>query len=162
MHTIHAEMDEMLQQAKNSEEKAKKAMVDAARLADELKAEQDHTRFTSARASEKNIIFNMTIPTRVQDKAKRALECQLSEMEHKCADANENAIRGGCLTSPSSEIFGFFAGRNAMAKLETRIRELEAELGTVQAAIVTQFTSSYLFSSYLVSPHHDWNTGKNK
>ena len=45
MHTIHAEMDEMLQQAKNSEEKAKKAMVDAARLADELKAEQDHTRF---------------------------------------------------------------------------------------------------------------------
>ena len=36
----------MLQQAKNSEEKAKKAMVDAARLADELRAEQDHTRFT--------------------------------------------------------------------------------------------------------------------
>merc|ERR1711934_831241 len=87
----------MGQQAKNSEEKAKKAMVDAARLADELKAEQDHTRG--------------------QDKAKRALECQLSEMEHKCADANENAIRGG---------------RNAMAKLETRIRELETELGSAQ------------------------------
>ena len=33
----------MLHQAKNSEEKAKKAMVDAARLADELRAEQDHT-----------------------------------------------------------------------------------------------------------------------
>ena len=33
-------------QAKHSEEKAKKAMVDAARLADELRAEQDHTRFT--------------------------------------------------------------------------------------------------------------------
>ena len=41
MHTIHAEMDEMLQQAKNSEEKAKKAMMDAARLADELRIEQD-------------------------------------------------------------------------------------------------------------------------
>ena len=104
----------------------------------------------------------MTIPTRGQDKAKRALECQLSEMEQKCADANESAIRGGCLTSSSTEIFGFFAGRNAMAKLETRIRELEAELGTVQATIVTQFTSSYFFSSYLVSPHDDWNTGKNK
>merc|ERR1712037_282345 len=98
VHTIHAEMDEILQQAKNSEEKAKKAMVDAARLADELRAEQDHTRG--------------------QDKAKRALECQLSEMEQKCADANESAIRGG---------------RNAMAKLETHIRVLEAELGTVQA-----------------------------
>merc|ERR1712079_72667 len=41
VHTLHAEIDDMLHQAKNSEEKAKKAMVDAARLADELRAEQD-------------------------------------------------------------------------------------------------------------------------
>merc|ERR1712012_1459764 len=74
------------------------AMVDAARLADELRAEQDHTN--------------------TQTKAKRALETQLSELEQKFADANENAIRGG---------------RAAMAKLETRIRELEVELGNVQA-----------------------------
>merc|ERR1712183_971456 len=62
----------------NSEEKAKKAMVDAARLADELRA----------------------------------------ELENKFAEANENAMR---------------CGRAAMAKLETRIRELEVELGNVQA-----------------------------
>merc|ERR1719400_1248465 len=37
VHTLHAEIDDMLHQAKNSEEKAKKAMVDAARLADELR-----------------------------------------------------------------------------------------------------------------------------
>merc|ERR1712051_1064821 len=43
VHTMHAEIDDMLSQAKNSEEKAKKAMVDAARLADELRAEQDHS-----------------------------------------------------------------------------------------------------------------------
>merc|ERR1719392_378034 len=98
VHSMHAEIDDMLQQAKNSEEKAKKAMVDAARLADELRAEQDHTN--------------------TQTKAKRALETQLSELEQKFADANENAIRGG---------------RAAMAKLETRIRELEVELGNVQA-----------------------------
>merc|ERR1719350_2301393 len=98
VHTMHAEIDDMLQQAKNSEEKAKKAMVDAARLADELRAEQDHTN--------------------TQSKAKRALETQLSELEQKFADANENVIRGG---------------RAAMAKLETRIRELEVELGNVQA-----------------------------
>merc|ERR1712013_898193 len=98
VHTMHAEIDDMLQQAKNSEEKSKKAMVDAARLADELRAEQDHTNS--------------------QSKAKRALETQLSELEQKFADANENAIRGG---------------RAAMAKLETRIRELEVELGNVQA-----------------------------
>merc|ERR1719282_1930602 len=42
LHTMQAEIDDMLHQAKNSEEKAKKAMVDAARLADELRAEQDH------------------------------------------------------------------------------------------------------------------------
>merc|ERR1719350_1041668 len=98
VHTMHAEIDDMLHQAKNSEEKSKKAMVDAARLADELRAEQDHTN--------------------TQSKAKRALETQLSELEQKFADANENAIRGG---------------RAAMAKLETRIRELEVELGNVQA-----------------------------
>ena len=98
VHTMHAEIDDMLQQAKNSEEKAKKAMVDAARLADELRAEQDHTNS--------------------QGKAKRALETQLAELENKFNDANENAIRGG---------------RAAMAKLETRIRELEVELGNVQA-----------------------------
>merc|ERR1712008_336182 len=98
VHTMHAEIDDMLHQAKNSEEKAKKAMVDAARLADELRAEQDHTT--------------------TQSKAKRSLESQLGELENKFAEANENAMRGG---------------RAAMAKLETRIRELEVELGNVQA-----------------------------
>merc|ERR1711971_667554 len=98
VHTMHAEIDDMLQRAKNSEEKSKKAMVDAARLADELRAEQDHTN--------------------TQDKAKRCLEAQYAELESKFNDANENAIRGG---------------RAAKAKLETRIRELEVELGNVQA-----------------------------
>merc|ERR1711909_215585 len=98
IHTMHAEIDDMLHQAKNSEEKAKKAMVDAARLADELRAEQDHTS--------------------TQSKSKRSLETQLGELENKFAEANENAMR---------------CGRAAMAKLETRIRELEVELGNVQA-----------------------------
>merc|ERR1712008_645814 len=56
IHTMHAEIDDMLSQAKNSEEKSKKAMVDAARLADELRAEQE--------------------PSTSQDKNKRALESQ--------------------------------------------------------------------------------------
>jgi len=98
VHAMHAEIDDMLQQAKNSEEKAKKAMVDAARLADELRAEQDHVN--------------------TQSKAKRALESQLVELENRLADATESAVRGG---------------RAAMAKLESRIHELEAELGSVQA-----------------------------
>merc|ERR1719244_439885 len=75
VHTMHAEIDDMLHQAKNSEEKAKKAMVDAARLAHELRAEQDHVN--------------------TQSKAKRSLETQLLELENRLAEANENAIRGG-------------------------------------------------------------------
>ena len=40
---MQADLDNMLAQSKSAEEKAKKAMVDAGRLADELRAEQDHT-----------------------------------------------------------------------------------------------------------------------
>merc|ERR1712098_97410 len=50
IHTLSAEIDAMLGAAKNAEEKSKKAMVDAARLADELRAEQDHaTSLASAK-----------------------------------------------------------------------------------------------------------------
>merc|ERR1712177_32008 len=98
VHTVHAEIDDMLHQAKGSEEKAKKAMVDAARLADELRAEQDHVA--------------------VQTKNKRSLETTMADMENRLADANESAMKGG---------------KAAMAKLESRIRELEIELGNVQA-----------------------------
>merc|ERR1719270_2302262 len=43
IHTIQAEIDGMLMAAKNAEEKSKRALLDAARLADELRAEQDHS-----------------------------------------------------------------------------------------------------------------------
>merc|ERR1712037_386109 len=58
-----------------SEEKSKRAMVDAARLADELRAEQDHVQ-TEARA-------------------KRALDTQLGELEVRLTDAEANAMKGG-------------------------------------------------------------------
>merc|ERR1712241_1115810 len=41
MQTLHGDLDEMTGEAKLSDEKAKKSMVDAARLAEELRAEQD-------------------------------------------------------------------------------------------------------------------------
>merc|ERR1712117_936284 len=75
IHTMHAEIDDMLHQAKNSEDKSKKAMVDAARLADELRAEQDHAA--------------------AQEKAKRTLESQINELENRLAEANEVAVKGG-------------------------------------------------------------------
>ena len=97
VHTAQAEIDDMIHQAKNSEEKAKKAMVDAARLADELRSEQDHS--TS------------------HEKAKRALDAQINELQQRLKEANDLAAKGG---------------RNAIAKMEARIRELEAELGSAQ------------------------------
>ena len=42
VHQMKADLDNLLANAKNSEEKAKKAMIDAGRLADELRAEQEH------------------------------------------------------------------------------------------------------------------------
>merc|ERR1711963_1356452 len=41
MQTLHGEMDEMAAEANLADEKAKKSMVDAARLADELRQEQE-------------------------------------------------------------------------------------------------------------------------
>ncbi len=98
IHTLQAEIDEMLSQAKNSEEKSKRAMIDAARLADELRAEQDHAGS--------------------ENRAKRALETQLSELENRLSDAEAVAVKGG---------------KQAMSRLEMRIRELEIELGAVQS-----------------------------
>ena len=97
IHTMHAEIDDILLQAKNAEEKAKKAIIDACRLAEELRTEQDHVNR--------------------QEKNKRSLEAQLSELEVKYQDANETAVRNG---------------KAVMAKLENRIRELELEVGSVQ------------------------------
>ena len=98
IHTIQAEIDNMLLAAKNSEEKSKKAMVDAARLADELRAEQDHSTGLSS--------------------TKKSLEAQLSDFEGRLTDAETAAMKGG---------------KAALSKLELRIRELEAELGSTQA-----------------------------
>merc|ERR1719428_593384 len=98
LHTIQAEVDAMLGAAKNAEEKSKKAMVDAARLADELRAEQDHA---SSQAS-----------------SKQSLNNQLGQLEARLADAENAAAKGG---------------KAAMAKLENKVHELEAELAGTQA-----------------------------
>merc|ERR1712072_1533952 len=98
IHTLQAEVDGMLVAAKNGEEKAKKAMVDAARLADELRAEQEHVAALST--------------------GKNSLNNALGELEGRLSDAENAALKGG---------------KTAMAKLEGKIRELEAELASTQS-----------------------------
>merc|ERR1712169_108842 len=93
VHTLQAEIDDMLHQAKGSEEKAKKAMVDAARLADELRAEQEHAQS--------------------QEKMRKGLEVQVKELQARLEEAEGNALK---------------ATKKTVAKLEGRVRELEALL----------------------------------
>merc|ERR1719447_1462531 len=78
---------------KCDEEKAQRAMVDAARLADELRQEQD-----VAMALERD---------------KKLLEAQVKDAQNRLDEAEQNALKGG---------------KKAMAKMETRIRELESEM----------------------------------
>merc|ERR1712168_109729 len=73
--TLHAELDDMLNEAKNSEDKAKKAMVDAARLADELRAEQEHCQNT--------------------EKLRKGLEGSVKELQAKLEDFESAAYKTG-------------------------------------------------------------------
>merc|ERR1712008_202032 len=68
-------------------------MVDAARLADELRMEQD-----GAMGLERD---------------KKLLEAQVKDAQNRVDEAEQNALKGG---------------KKAMAKMETRIRELESEM----------------------------------
>ncbi|XP_071512366.1 LOW QUALITY PROTEIN: myosin heavy chain, muscle-like [Panulirus ornatus] len=75
MQTLHADLDEMVNEAKNSEEKAKKAMVDAARLADELRAEQEHAQ--------------------TQEKMHKGLEISVKELQVRLEENETNATKTG-------------------------------------------------------------------
>merc|ERR1712241_772643 len=79
--------------ALSGEVEESKALLDGARLADELRAEQEHV---SALSTGKNSLINA-----------------LGELEGRLSDAENAALKGG---------------KTAMAKLEGKIRELEAEL----------------------------------
>lgn len=67
-------MEEILNEAKSSEEKAKKAMVDAARLADELRVEQEFVQS--------------------QDKARKAMDSQIKELQQRLEIAENEALKG--------------------------------------------------------------------
>merc|ERR1711994_943266 len=75
METLHGDLDEMAGEAHLSDEKSKKAMVDAARLADELRNEQD-----AAQSFEKD---------------RKLLECQAKDMQARLDDAECNALKCG-------------------------------------------------------------------
>merc|ERR1712038_10710 len=75
IHTLQADCDEMAGEAALSEEKAQRAMIDAARLADELRSEQE-----LAQALERE---------------RRLLEAQVKDMQARVGEAHTNALKGG-------------------------------------------------------------------
>merc|ERR1711902_127029 len=93
MNNLGHDLDEMSGEAKMSEDKAQRAMIDAARLADELRAEQEAAMML--------------------ERDKKLLEAQVKDAQARMDEAEQTALKGG---------------KKAVAKMETRIRELESEL----------------------------------
>merc|ERR1712020_570540 len=75
MQTLHGDLDEMGGEAHMSDDKAKKAMVDAARIADELRHEQE-------------IALSF-------EKDRKLLECQVKDVQQRLDEAETNALKGG-------------------------------------------------------------------
>merc|ERR1712128_185830 len=94
---LKGEEDEANAEARNSEDRARKFMMDAAQLADELRSEQGHAQ--------------------VLEKERREQEARAKDLQVQLDDAETNAIKWG---------------RKMVAKMESRCRELEAELDSEQ------------------------------
>merc|ERR1712045_624163 len=92
MGAMSHDLDEMTSEARMSDDKAQHAMIDAARLADELRAEQEAAMML--------------------ERDKKLLEAQVKDAQNRVDEAEQNALKGG---------------KKALAKMETRIRELESK-----------------------------------
>merc|ERR1719483_2044105 len=75
MNALGHDLDEMVAEASMSEDKAQRAMVDAARLADELRCEQDMAM--------------------AQEREKKLLEAQVKDAQNRQNEAEQNALKGG-------------------------------------------------------------------
>ena len=75
MVNLSHDMDEMASEAALSEDKAQRSMIDAARLADELRAEQD---------------LSMAL-----ERDKKLLECQVKDGQQRLDEAEASALKGG-------------------------------------------------------------------
>merc|ERR1719251_517555 len=75
MQTLSCDLDEMASEASLSEEKAQKAMIDAARLADELRSEQECAQ--------------------TLERDRKLLEAQVKDLQARLDDAEQNALKGG-------------------------------------------------------------------
>uniref|UniRef100_A0A0R3RHL6 Myosin motor domain-containing protein n=1 Tax=Elaeophora elaphi TaxID=1147741 RepID=A0A0R3RHL6_9BILA len=75
LQSVHVELDETTSQLKNTDELLKQATADAARLAEELRQEQEHSVHV--------------------ERMRRALEVQIKEMQVRLDEAEQAALRSG-------------------------------------------------------------------
>merc|ERR1712227_308323 len=75
VNNMNADLDEMANEARLSEEKAARAMVDAARLAEELRAEQDLSAHL--------------------ERDKKVADAQVKDLSARVDEAEMNALKGG-------------------------------------------------------------------
>ncbi|PAA89248.1 hypothetical protein BOX15_Mlig007848g1 [Macrostomum lignano] len=97
INAMRGDLDEQHNEARNAEERAKKAAMDTQRLADEVRVEQEHALHA--------------------EKARRQMENALKELQARLDAAEGGAAKGG---------------KRELAKLESRVRDLEGELDAEQ------------------------------
>uniref|UniRef100_A0A3P8WWE7 Myosin, heavy chain 7B, cardiac muscle, beta a n=1 Tax=Cynoglossus semilaevis TaxID=244447 RepID=A0A3P8WWE7_CYNSE len=93
LNVLTGEVEEAIQEHRISEEKAKKALTEAALMAEELKKEQDHSCLL--------------------ERMKKNMDSTAKDLQIKLDETEQMAIKGG---------------KKQLHKLETRVRELQAEL----------------------------------
>jgi hypothetical protein len=72
---MQADLDEAVSEVKNSEERAKKATLDASRLVEELRAEQDHALQV--------------------ERLRKGLEQQVKDLQTRLAEPDGNSLKEG-------------------------------------------------------------------
>merc|ERR1712165_60845 len=75
LNALGHDLDEMTSEARMSDDKAQHAMIDAARLADELRAEQEAAMML--------------------ERDKKLLEAQVKDAQTRLDEAEQNALKGG-------------------------------------------------------------------
>ncbi|CAD5211296.1 unnamed protein product [Bursaphelenchus okinawaensis] len=121
LQALHADLDETLNEYKSAEERSKKAMADASRLAEELRQEQEHS------------LHN--------DRLRKGLEQQVKEMQVRLDEAEAAALKGGKkviakleqrIRELESELDGeqrrFQDANKNASKLDRRVRELQFQI----------------------------------
>merc|ERR1719384_1323343 len=103
---MNADLDEMANEARMSEEKAARAMIDAARLAEELRAEQDLAA--------------------ILERDRKVGEAQVKDVQARVDEAEMNALKGGkkAMHKMDAESRRLGDAQKNMRKSERTIKEL--------------------------------------